>query len=97
MIYLFFKFNINKRHPSEDIRNGEILIKRVYEAFRKSPRWEDTILLLNYGKFIYNYLYVILIIIFYIFYKDEHGGFFDHKIPVFKFYLFISLKLNLYN
>ncbi|KRW99876.1 hypothetical protein PPERSA_10995 [Pseudocohnilembus persalinus] len=40
----------NSQHPSEDIRNGELLIKRVYEALRKSEYWEKSVLIISYDE-----------------------------------------------
>lgn len=32
-------FPPNTQHPSEDIRNGEELLKRLYETLRNSDAW----------------------------------------------------------
>jgi phospholipase C len=39
--------NGNSMHPLNDIRKGERLIKRVYEAIRASRIWPDTLLLIT--------------------------------------------------
>ena len=40
----------NTQHPSEDIRSGELLIKRVYENLRNSSYWNQSILILVYDE-----------------------------------------------
>lgn len=38
------------QHPDHDIAEGERLIKRVYEALRRSPLWEKTVLVITYDE-----------------------------------------------
>lgn len=38
------------QHPPHDVRDGEALIKQVYEALRASPLWNDSVLLLTYDE-----------------------------------------------
>lgn len=38
------------QHPDHDIAEGERLIKRVYEALRRSPQWEKSLLLITYDE-----------------------------------------------
>lgn len=45
-----YGFPPNTQHPSEDIRNGEELFKRLYETLRNSEAWEDTLLLITYDE-----------------------------------------------
>jgi phospholipase C len=40
----------NSMHPLNDIRKGEVLVKRVYEALRNSPYWADTMLLITFDE-----------------------------------------------
>jgi len=40
----------NDQHPDHDVSEGERFIKRVYEALRNSPSWEDTLLLITYDE-----------------------------------------------
>jgi phospholipase C len=40
----------NSQHPMDNIQNGEVLIKTVYEAIRNSPIWESTILIISYDE-----------------------------------------------
>jgi phospholipase C len=40
----------NSMHPLNDIRKGEALVKRVYEALRNSPYWLDTMLILTFDE-----------------------------------------------
>jgi phospholipase C len=40
----------NSMHPLNDIRNGEALVKRVYEALRKSAFWETTMLIITFDE-----------------------------------------------
>ena len=42
--------NGNSMHPLNDIRNGEALVKRVYEAIRKSPFWASTALIITFDE-----------------------------------------------
>lgn len=53
--------NGNSMHPMGDIRNGEALIRDLYETLKASKYWDECVLLITF---------------------DEHGGFFDHLIPV---------------
>jgi phospholipase C len=38
------------QHPDHDVVEGERLMARVYEAIRKSPKWETTALLITYDE-----------------------------------------------
>lgn len=38
------------QHPRDDVRNGEQLIKSVYETIRNSPLWENSILIITYDE-----------------------------------------------
>lgn len=40
----------NSQHPVGSVADGELLIKRVYEAIRKSPKWEKCCLLITYDE-----------------------------------------------
>ena len=40
----------NDQHPDHDVQEGETLILDVYNAVRKSPLWESTILLIVYDE-----------------------------------------------
>jgi phospholipase C len=40
----------NSMHPLNDIRNGEALVKRVYEAIRKSQFWDKTMLIITFDE-----------------------------------------------
>lgn len=40
----------NSMHPLNDIRNGEALVKRVYEAIRKSKFWDSTMLIITFDE-----------------------------------------------
>jgi phospholipase C len=40
----------NSMHPLNDIRKGERLVKRVYEALRNSQYWEDTMLIITFDE-----------------------------------------------
>ena len=40
----------NSQHPLDDITHGEKLIKRVYEAIRNSPVWEQSLLIVTYDE-----------------------------------------------
>ena len=42
--------NGNSMHPLNDIRKGELLVKRVYEAIRNSPYWENTMLIVTFDE-----------------------------------------------
>jgi len=44
------KFPASDQHPDHDVTEGEKLMKRVYEAVRQSPIWEDTLLLIFYDE-----------------------------------------------
>ena len=48
----------NWQHPDASLREGERLIKRVYEALRKSTLWNSTALVLTYGMFYYYSYYL---------------------------------------
>jgi len=40
----------NDDHPFADIRNGQIFVNEVYEALTRSPRWENTVFVVNYDE-----------------------------------------------
>ncbi len=40
----------NSMHPLNDIRKGEVLVKRVYEALRASPHWPETLLIITFDE-----------------------------------------------
>jgi phospholipase C len=40
----------NSMHPLNDIRKGEDLVKRVYEALRNSQYWADTLLMIMFDE-----------------------------------------------
>lgn len=40
----------NSMHPLNDIRKGEALVKRVYEALRNSRYWNDTLLVITFDE-----------------------------------------------
>jgi phospholipase C len=40
----------NSMHPTDDVRRGERLIKRVYETIRNSPHWNDSVLLITFDE-----------------------------------------------
>jgi phospholipase C len=40
----------DSQHPLDDITHGERLIKRVYEAIRNSPLWNESMLIVTYDE-----------------------------------------------
>ncbi|GAA0138448.1 phospholipase [Lithospermum erythrorhizon] len=40
----------NDDHPSHDVANGQKLVKEVYETLRKSPQWNETLLVITYDE-----------------------------------------------
>ena len=40
----------NSMHPLNDIRKGEALVKRVYEALRNSKYWNDTMFIITFDE-----------------------------------------------
>lgn len=40
----------SSQHPLADIRKGEMLIKRTYEAIRNSPHWESSVLIITWDE-----------------------------------------------
>jgi phospholipase C len=38
------------QHPDHDVRQGELLMKEVYEALRASPAWNKTALIITYDE-----------------------------------------------
>ncbi|MDQ6751228.1 MAG: hypothetical protein M3Z33_10810, partial [Actinomycetota bacterium] len=42
--------NSNDDHPPSDVRAGQALVLEVYEALRRSPAWEDTLLVILYDE-----------------------------------------------
>lgn len=40
----------NSMHPSGLVSDGEALIKKVYEALRSSPQWEETLFVLTFDE-----------------------------------------------
>lgn len=37
-------------HPDHDVAVGEAFLKRVYEAVRGSPQWNNTLLLITFDE-----------------------------------------------
>jgi phospholipase C len=37
-------------HPYSDIRNGQVFLNEVYNALRKSPQWDKTLVIINYDE-----------------------------------------------
>jgi phospholipase C len=48
--YFSFFGQANDQHPPHDMRAGEKLIARVYEALRHSPQWPNTMLVVTYDE-----------------------------------------------
>lgn len=42
--------NSNDDHPPSDIRAGQAFVYSVYDALRRSPNWEDTLLIVTYDE-----------------------------------------------
>jgi phospholipase C len=42
--------NSNDDHPPSDVKAGQALVLEVYEALRRSPNWEDTLLVITYDE-----------------------------------------------
>jgi Phosphoesterase family len=42
--------NASDQHPSHDVLDGERLIKKIYEALRASPDWENSVLVATYDE-----------------------------------------------
>ena len=40
----------NSMHPQDDIRDGDALIKQVYETLRNSNYWQDTMLIITFDE-----------------------------------------------
>jgi phospholipase C len=40
----------NDDHPHSDVRAGQLLLNRVYDAVRTSPAWPRTLLIINYDE-----------------------------------------------
>ncbi len=40
----------NSQHPLGSVRSGEMLIKQTYEALRRSPLWENSMLIITYDE-----------------------------------------------
>ncbi|KAJ7566009.1 hypothetical protein O6H91_02G084600 [Diphasiastrum complanatum] len=40
----------NDDHPVHDVSNGQRLVKEVYETLRKSPQWNETLLIITYDE-----------------------------------------------
>lgn len=38
------------QHPTDDVRNGEQLIKNVYQSIRNSPVWSQSVLIITYDE-----------------------------------------------
>ncbi|KAJ3272033.1 hypothetical protein HDV01_005985 [Terramyces sp. JEL0728] len=42
--------NFNDNHPPANLTNGEIFIKRIYEALRNSSHWEESMMFITYDE-----------------------------------------------
>ncbi len=40
----------NSQHPIDDVTQGELLIKTVYETVRKSPHWDSSLIVIMYDE-----------------------------------------------
>ncbi|MEQ1438216.1 alkaline phosphatase family protein [Fontimonas sp. SYSU GA230001] len=40
----------NDDHPHADVRNGQAFLNRIYDALRRAPTWERTLLVINYDE-----------------------------------------------
>lgn len=40
----------NSHHPLGSVKSGELLIKKTYEALRRSPIWESSLLIITYDE-----------------------------------------------
>ncbi|ALP66424.1 alkaline phosphatase family protein [Paraburkholderia caribensis] len=40
----------NDDHPHADVRNGQVLLGRIYDALRTSPNWSTTLMILVYDE-----------------------------------------------
>jgi phospholipase C len=40
----------NSQHPLGSVKSGEMLIKKTYEALRRSPLWENSMLIVTYDE-----------------------------------------------
>lgn len=40
----------NSMHPTDDIRDGDQLVRLVYETLRNSPVWQDTMLIITFDE-----------------------------------------------
>jgi len=40
----------NSMHPQDDVRDGDALVRRVYEALRNSDYWQDTMLIITFDE-----------------------------------------------
>ncbi|MGH8530726.1 MAG: alkaline phosphatase family protein [Nevskiales bacterium] len=40
----------NDDHPHSDVRAGQVLLNRVYDALRTGPQWGKTLLIINYDE-----------------------------------------------
>ncbi|HEX4849559.1 MAG TPA: alkaline phosphatase family protein, partial [Puia sp.] len=43
-------FGGNSMHPLDDVRNGEALVKSVYDCIRNSPYWDKSVLLILFDE-----------------------------------------------
>jgi phospholipase C len=43
-------FPANDQHPDHDVQEAETLMAKVYEAVRKSPQWNSTLLIVTYDE-----------------------------------------------
>lgn len=41
---------MNDQHPDHSMREGERLIKNVYESLRNGPKWNETLLIITYDE-----------------------------------------------
>nr|KAJ3413674.1 hypothetical protein HK105_002012 [Polyrhizophydium stewartii] len=48
--YIDPDFDKNDNHPPNDIREGERFVKKLYEAVRASPQWNQTLFLITYDE-----------------------------------------------
>jgi hypothetical protein len=48
--FTFFEWEASDQHPPHDVRPGEYLIAKVYQALRNGPKWNSTLFIVTYDE-----------------------------------------------
>lgn len=48
--FTFFEWEASDQHPPHDVRPGEYLVAKIYQALRNGPKWNSTLFIVTYDE-----------------------------------------------